>query len=77
MENKLKDLIIDRYGSVNNFVEKEDIALSRSQIYNILNQTRSNVTLASIQEFARVLKMTEQNVIDLLIGYMFGDSEVN
>jgi hypothetical protein len=77
MENKLKDLIIERYGSVNNFVEKEDIALSRSQIYNILNQTRSNVTLASIQEFARVLKMTEQNVIDLLIGYMFGDSEVN
>jgi hypothetical protein len=77
MENKLKDLIIERYGSVNNFVEKEDIALSRSQIYNILNQTRSNVTLASIQEFARVLKMTEQNIIDLLIGYMFGNSEVN
>lgn len=77
MENKLKDLIVERYGSVNNFVESEDIALSRSQIYNILNQTRSNVTLASIQEFAKVLKMTEQDVIDLLIGYMFDDSEVS
>lgn len=77
MENKLKDLIVERYGSVNNFVESEDIALSRSQIYNILNQTRSNVTLASIQEFAKVLKMTEQDVIDLLIGYMFDESEVS
>lgn len=75
MEHKLKDYIIERYGSINNFLETTDIKISRSQVYYILNQGKNNITLESIREFSRVLELKEQEIIYLLIGYVYEQNE--
>lgn len=75
MGNKLKDYVLSKYGTINNFLETTDIHISRSQIYYILNQGKNNVTLESIREFSRVLQVSEQMIIDLLIGYIYEQNE--
>ena len=75
MGNKLKDYVLNKYGTINKFLETTDINISRSQIYYILNQGKNNVTLESIREFSRVLNVSEQMIIDLLIGYIYEQNE--
>jgi hypothetical protein len=75
MEYKLKEYIIERYGSINNFLETTDIKISRSQVYYILNQGKNNITLESIREFSRVLELKEQQIIYLLLGYIYEQDE--
>jgi hypothetical protein len=75
MEYKLKEYIIEKYGSINNFLERTDIKISRSQVYYILNQGKNNITLESIREFSRVLELNEQQIIHLLLGYVYEQNE--
>jgi hypothetical protein len=77
MEYKLKEYIIEKYGSINNFLETTDIKISRSQVYYILNQGKNNITLESIREFSRVLELNEQQIIHLLLGYVYEQNEKN
>jgi len=50
----LKERIIEKFGSINNFYEVSRTTLSKTQIYYMLNHPKANPTIKVMSELARV-----------------------
>lgn len=59
----IKDLIITKYKSIDNFIEETDVQLGRTYLYRLVNDETVNPSLAVVEELARVL---EKNVDDIV-----------
>lgn len=59
----IKDLIITKYKSIDNFIEETDVQLGRTYLYRLVNDETVNPSLAVVEELARVL---EKNVDDII-----------
>ncbi len=63
---KLKGLIIERFGSVNNFFEKTQLNVSRTNTYAIINGENTNITVSTLKEIAQALGMSYAETVGLL-----------
>lgn len=61
---KLEDIIKQKYGSVDNMLEKTD-QISRAYIYKLLSGNRNNPTKNIIQELSRLLEISVEEVMRL------------
>lgn len=59
----IKELIINKYKSIDNFIEETDVQLGRTYLYRLVNDETVNPSLAVVEELARVL---EKNVDDIV-----------
>lgn len=59
----IKELIITKYKSIDNFIEETDVQLGRTYLYRLVNDETVNPSLAVVEELARVL---EKNVDDIV-----------
>ena len=57
MNKPLKEIIAERYGSVDNFIAETGIDISRVYLYNLLNSQDANPTISAIMKIARALQM--------------------
>jgi transcriptional regulator with XRE-family HTH domain len=60
----IKDIVIEKYGSINNFVEKNYLRLqtSRTHIYKLLNGEDVNPTVETLIKLATLLEIPEWEV---------------
>ena len=54
----IKDIVIERYGSINNFIDKNYTKLktSRTHMYKLLNGENVNPTVETLVELAALLE---------------------
>jgi transcriptional regulator with XRE-family HTH domain len=62
----IKDIVIEKYGSINNFVEKNYLRLqtSRTHIYKLLNGEDVNPTVNTLLKLADLLEVSPQEVFN-------------
>jgi transcriptional regulator with XRE-family HTH domain len=60
----IKDIVIERYGSINNFIDKNYTKLktSRTHMYKLLNGENVNPTVETLVELAGLLELPEEVV---------------
>jgi transcriptional regulator with XRE-family HTH domain len=60
----IKDIVIERYGSINNFIDKNYTKLktSRTHMYKLLNGENVNPTVETLVELAALLELPEEVV---------------
>lgn len=63
--NNLEEVIKNKYGSVDKMLEQTD-QISRAYIYRLVNGSKSNPTKNILQELARLLEITVDEVVELL-----------
>lgn len=63
----IKDIVIEKYGSINNFVEKNYLRLqtSRTHIYKLLNGEDVNPTVNTLIKLA--------DLLDISVGEVFNE----
>ena len=67
----IKDYIINKYGSINNFVDKnyEKLPMSRTHFYKLINHETSNPGIQTLKKLADILELPEEVVYnDYLIN---------
>lgn len=64
MEQTIKDIVVEKYGSINNFVEENYTKLktSRTHVYKLLNGESANPTVETLVELATLLEIPEEVV---------------
>lgn len=62
----MKEYIIEKYGSIDNFVEQTDVKISRTYLFKLVNDNTTNPSLAVLKELSRVLEIEIKDVIDLV-----------
>lgn len=64
MQQTIKDIVIERYGSINNFIDKNYTKLktSRTHMYKLLNGENVNPTVETLVELATLLEIPEEVV---------------
>ena len=63
--NNLEEVIKTKYGSIDKMLEETD-QISRAYIYRLVNGSKSNPTKNILQELARLLELTVDEVVELL-----------
>ena len=60
----IKDIVIEKYGSINNFIDKNYTKLktSRTHMYKLLNGENVNPTVETLVELATLLDLPEEVV---------------
>lgn len=60
----IKDIVIERYGSINNFIDKNYTKLktSRTHMYKLLQGDNVNPTVETLVELATLLELPEEVV---------------
>lgn len=60
----IKQLVIEKYGSINNFIDKNYTKLktSRTHIYKLINEESVNPTVETLIELATLLELPEEVV---------------
>jgi DNA-binding phage protein len=60
----IKEIVIERYGSINNFIEKNytKMKTSRTHMYKLLNEENVNPTVETLVELATLLELPEEVV---------------
>ena len=60
----IKDIVIEKYGSINNFIDKNYTKLktSRTHMYKLLNGENVNPTVETLVELAALLELPEEVV---------------
>ena len=59
----LKELILEKFESVDKFLNATDIQLSRTYLYRLLFDEEVNPSLAVIEELARVLEKSVDEIV--------------
>ncbi len=64
MEQTIKDIVVEKYGSINNFVEENytKLKISRTHMYKLLNGENVNPTVETLVELAILLEIPEEVV---------------
>lgn len=62
----MREYIHEHYGSIDNFVAKTEIELSRTYIYKLCDDETVNPTVAVLEELSRVLKIPIEEVMKLV-----------
>jgi len=60
----LKEIVKEKFGSINNFVETVNSSISRTQIYYLLTDDRANPTIKTMEELAKVIGCDLEIVIN-------------
>jgi len=63
--NNLEEVIKNKYGSIDKMLENTD-QISRAYIYKIVNGSKTNPTKSILQELARLLETSIDEVVELL-----------
>jgi DNA-binding Xre family transcriptional regulator len=63
---KLKELIINKYGSVNNMLDDPNISISKSYLYQIINGDKTNITVDVARELAQALEVKLDDLVEVL-----------
>ena len=60
----IKEIVIERYGSINNFIDKNYTKLktSRTHMYKLLNGENVNPTVETLVELSTLLELPEEVV---------------
>lgn len=72
MSNIIEETIKTKFGTINNFVDKNYTALpmSRTNIYKLLNFETQNPGVQTLEALAKLLELPTEDVINAyLIGY--------
>lgn len=64
MQQSIKEIVVKKYGSINNFVEKNytKLKISRTHMYKLLNGEDVNPTVETLVELATLLDIPEEVV---------------
>ena len=64
MQQSIKDIVIERYGSINNFIDKNYTKLktSRTHMYKLINGENVNPTVETLVELSTLLDLPEEVV---------------
>ena len=62
----IKEQVIEKYGSINNFIEENytKMKTSRTHMYKLINQEDANPTVATMVELAQLLNIPEEAVFN-------------
>ena len=60
----IKDIVVERYGPINNFIDKNytQLKTSRTHMYKLLNGENVNPTVETLIELATLLDLPEEVV---------------
>ncbi len=62
MKPTIKDIIIERYGSIDNFMVESNIDLGRAYLFRLLNNEEVNPTILAIMKLAKALGMDPKDI---------------
>lgn len=78
MGQKIKKHIIQKYGSINKFVDENytKLPMSRTHIYKLLNYEIQNPGIQTLKELANLIGLPEEEVYnDYIAGHRNGQPE--
>jgi len=62
--NRIKQLILEKYKSINSFIQQTQTTISRTTMYRLLNNTTENPTRKTVEELARITGLSIEEVFN-------------
>lgn len=59
----IKDMINEKFSTIDNMLEVTDIQLSRTYLYRLVNDNTVNPSLEVIEELARILEASVDQIV--------------
>jgi len=62
----LKELIEDKYGSIDKLIKETDVQLSRTYLYSLVYDDTVNPSLEVMQELSKVLEVEVKDIVEAI-----------